>query len=354
MLGDAGEPQFPKDNNLKTLKNHLDKASQDDILIFLGDNIYNNGLRSINQITRSDDESKLLKLLQVTDDFPGNTFVLPGNHDWDNSGKDGFVNVINQQKLVNKYLESSMAFLPGGARPGPKLKRLSGSLILIAYDLQWFLHSLDKPDQQINSRKTFRMFFNHLKKMLASHQDKQIILASHHPFVTYGDHSKSATIKDLIFPLRFRDNRLMLPLPGIGYLFPFLHFNMPTQDLCHPTYHYIKRKILKLLDRYDNIYHVSGHDHSFQHSIRKGNHYIVSGSGSKISSIYPGKYLIDYRLKTGFAKLIFKKYGEVILEFWEPFHSDKMGQLLYKNVLKKYNSNFVLGTEAQVKVNQIA
>ena len=38
LMGDAGEPKFPEDKNLNFLTQKVANATEDDVLIFLGDN----------------------------------------------------------------------------------------------------------------------------------------------------------------------------------------------------------------------------------------------------------------------------------------------------------------------------
>jgi hypothetical protein len=77
------------------------------MLIFLGDNIYPNGMPK-----ESDKDyalqTKLEDQLDITKNFKGKTLVIPGNHDW-YSGLEG---LNTQEGLVKKYFDDKKAFLP--------------------------------------------------------------------------------------------------------------------------------------------------------------------------------------------------------------------------------------------------
>lgn len=82
LIGDAGnadEAQAQKTLNL--LKGKLDSADSNSMLIFLGDNIYPNGMPKEKDKGYDLARQKLEDQLAITKNFKGKTLVIPGNHD---------------------------------------------------------------------------------------------------------------------------------------------------------------------------------------------------------------------------------------------------------------------------------
>lgn len=337
LLGDAGEIQEATLHNLALLQAHLVQASQTSTFIMLGDNIYPNGLPPLPHPKRTEAELKLKMQLALTKNFLGNTVVLPGNHDWDQAGIEGRERVMRQEAFVQGYLQNDQAFQPKQGLPGPSELALNDDLTLIVLDFQWFLHLWNKSGVHNlpEERAMTEQVLHNLDRLIEKNRNKRVIFASHHPMYTYGTHGKPTTWKNFIFPLKNRrGKRLWLPLPGFSYLFPYCkRFKVSTQDLVHPRYHLLKEKIVKIIQKHPSIIHVAGHDHSLQHIYRDGVDYIISGSGSKTTAVYPGNYARFACSQNGFARLDFYSNQEVWLEFWGVSEANYEGERLYKQRL---------------------
>ncbi len=101
LIGDAGnadEPQAKETLNL--LKGKLDSADSNSMLIFLGDNIYPNGMPKESDKGYALAKQKLEDQLAITKNFKGKTLVIPGNHDW----YSGLSGLNAQESLVKKIL----------------------------------------------------------------------------------------------------------------------------------------------------------------------------------------------------------------------------------------------------------
>jgi len=81
LIGDAGEPK-PVDKNIAYLGEKPAQASENDVMIFLGDNLYPKGMPNPDDPDRSAMEAKLNPQLDLIKDFKGRSFMIPGNHDW--------------------------------------------------------------------------------------------------------------------------------------------------------------------------------------------------------------------------------------------------------------------------------
>jgi hypothetical protein len=76
--------------------------------------------------------------------------------------------------------------------------------------------------------------------------------------------------------------------------------------------------MLDIMAKYKGVINASGHEHYLQHYTNGDDHFIVSGSGSKLShkkvDIYKEDFFEDQQ--PGFAKLMFYADGSVKVEYW--------------------------------------
>tara|TARA_B100000497_G_C7570761_1_gene343915 strand:- start:161 stop:871 length:711 start_codon:yes stop_codon:yes gene_type:complete len=120
----------------------------------------------------------------------------------------------------------------------------------------------------------------------------------------------------MLFPLTDIKKSLYLPLPGLGFLYPFYRTAFGAkQDLPHPLYQRFKDEVLEALKGYDNVLIASGHEHALQYFQVDQNHFIVSGSGSKSSQLRKDKDAQFSSEKKGFSRVSFYDDGSADLEF---------------------------------------
>lgn len=338
LIGDGGKPKAATDN-LKVLKSQLESADEHSTLIFLGDNIYKDGLPDKDHSDRTIQEKKLLAQLEITKNFKGKTIVIPGNHDWGHSGKEGWDRVRNQTKFVKKYFDDKEVFFPKNGKPGPEEIELDEGLYLIVIDWQWILHEWEKPlTKDILVPHKVADILHDLYALLNAHKNDHVILAAHHPMYSYGPHGGKYDFKSHLFPLTAVNPSLYIPLPIIGSIYPVYRSTAGSlQDIPHPKYKAIRNTLETLLLRFPNVVYVSGHEHSLQH-IRKDNiNYIVSGSGSKVSYLKKkGKHLKFGESRHGFGKLKYNPSGAPALEFWAADEQSPMGEKIYSTNLYKF------------------
>ena len=105
LIGDAGKSGDNYNTPvLEALKDELKGADKNNAVIFLGDNIYPTGLPYETDPYRKEAEKIIKDQIKTTKKFKGKTIVLPGNHDWDQGGIDGFHNnttiAINHDETI--------------------------------------------------------------------------------------------------------------------------------------------------------------------------------------------------------------------------------------------------------------
>ncbi|MEO9965704.1 MAG: metallophosphoesterase [Reichenbachiella sp.] len=338
LIGDAGEPKLASEN-FATLEAELNKAGKNATVIFLGDNIYKDGLPDKDHKDRDQQEDKLLKQLEITKNFKGKTIIIPGNHDWDHSGKEGWDRVRNQSKKVKKYYDSKKVFYPKNGEPGPEEIKLDEGLFLIVLDLQWILHEWEKPltsDVLVPHKEAD--ILHDFYEMLEAHKNDHVIVAAHHPMYSYGPHGGKYPFKRHLFPLTALNPDLYIPLPVIGSIYPVYRSTAGSlQDIPHPKYKAIRNTIASVLSYYPNAIFVSGHEHSLQHIEKDKVNYIVSGSGSKVSYLKKkGKYLKFGESRRGFGAVSYLPSGQPKLEFWAADAQSPKGEKIYETSLYSF------------------
>ncbi len=298
LVGDAGEDTIPG-KALLMLKDELTK-NPNSTVVFLGDNVYPSGLKVNNKSSALHLESQL----QILKEYNGKVYFIPGNHDWDAQKRKGSKILKNQELYVEDYLKikttvenkDQETFLPKDGLPGPETVLLANGLRLIIIDTQWFLH-LYKKNSKGTKKETKELFYKRLDSILiaAKKNHEQVIVAAHHPIYTNGQHAKAKQ------PFRFLVNYTpfqVFGLLGINRLY--------SQDIAQPRYKKMRKNMLTIFNKYDNIAYVSGHDHNLQCFKEIGNRYVVSGSGSKRSHLLKRKKfnsIFQDDKKTGFIKL---------------------------------------------------
>jgi len=324
LIGDAGEPKNP-DQTLALLSEKTQNASSQDVLIFLGDNIYPKGLPDKEHPDRSEMEKKLIPQLEVIKSFPGRSIMLHGNHDWAQGRPYGWQNALNMQAFIKDYLGQDSVFLPNGGCPGPLEIPLNERAVIVVLNTQYFLHPWDKPDEDENCPNSSTIeALDHLKSVIQKHKGKHILLAAHHPVFTYGEHHGIFSFKDHL-----------KPIPILGSLEPlFRRFIGNIQDNTHPKYKAIMKQILNTMDEAHHVIHAAGHEHSLQLIETGGHHFIVSGSGSKTTFVKKRQFSQFARSENGFAILELAPSGMARVEYWGKNNGKIFEKTLYKKELR--------------------
>lgn len=326
FIGDAGYPKLPNDPNLGYLKEVTAEATENDVLIFLGDNTYPRGLPSKEHPAREINEDRLNASLEVMKEFKGKVFMIPGNHDWAHSGRDGWNQLLNMQRYVDNYMGRRGVFLPRGGCPGPLEINISPEILLVIMDTQYLLHRWDKPDQEDGcDAKSSADAILLLDDIVTRNMDKHVVVAGHHPMYSYGPHGSKYTFKQHLFPLTDLNKKLLIPLPVIGSIYPlFRSFFGSRQDLSNPRYKMVRNSMVDAFSKVENLIYISGHEHSLQYIKHDPNHYIVSGSGSKSSNAAAGLGTEFYAMAHGFASLTFSEEGKVNLAIYDGDEQEKI------------------------------
>ncbi len=286
LVGDAGEiNQVQK----AILQDAAGKAIPGKtIVLFLGDNIYPKGMEP----AASKKEAGQAVLRSQYEEMRKNNipvYFIPGNHDWDKSGPDGYEKMMLANQFISDQQDSLLQIIPGDACPGPYELKLSDKLVVIAMDSEWWLYPYDK--QTANSDcacKTKRDVLGKLNDIVQRNRNKIIIFATHHPFSSYGSHGGYYSLKENIFPFTDLNKNLYIPLPVVGSLYPLLRKAFPpAEDLKNVLYQDMIQGVDDILQQHPNVIHAAGHEHTLQ-LIQGDVLQVVSGAGSKSTPVKKG------------------------------------------------------------------
>ena len=248
FVGDAGAMRPSAEELLRQQASVLaDRLT----IIFLGDNVYFHGLPPAQDADYPRATNELNRQIQAARVAGARVVFVPGNHDWDDSGPDGWNAIRRQQSFVEGAL-GSRSFLPGNACPGPESTRVSEHFRLVALDSEWQLRSLEKPIDAQSGCPTYGS--EQIKQALANlvadtPPGVWNVVVQHHPLKSYG------IIRKADYP----------------------------QSMISEPYRRMRKDILDTLDPYrGRILCVAGHDHNLQviRGERGCRYFFISGSMS--------------------------------------------------------------------------
>ncbi|GAB3193974.1 hypothetical protein ABID22_000381 [Pontibacter aydingkolensis] len=342
LIGDVGAPDLDGEPSMILMRKQMEEAGMQSATIFLGDNVYHNGLPPVGSYDREISEKRLNAQLDILKGYEGEKYMIPGNHDWNHSGRGGLDYVIREQNHVNEYLtEENIVvggdfFVPGNGCPGPYEVKISDDLVLIAIDSEWWLHPFDRPygDNSNCGAATELDFLIQLEDVIEKNSGSDILIVAHHPLFTRGNHGGFFTLRDHLFPFTMLRDWMYLPMPVIGSIYPFARkYGGILQDIPHPRYQAYIQGLLNIFDKYDNIIYAAGHEHSLQYFKHNNLAHIVSGSGCKIQHVKGGGNATYTQAVKGFSKVLYYENGEVWTEFWEPEGKGETGRITFRTAL---------------------
>ncbi len=304
LIGDAGALKNGRQPVLSAIKEKI-KLDKRTTVLFLGDNLYTYGLPDEAYAGYTQAAATLDSQINVVKNTDAKAYFIPGNHDWNHEGRDGWNAVTREQAYIDSRGGKNVEFYPKDGCPGPIEIELSKDVIMVLMDTQWWLHLYDKPgiesDCPYNTKEDV---LNQLDDIISRNSKKMVLFASHHPFKSDGIHGGYFTWKQHLFPLTDLSNSLYIPMPIIGSIYPITRgiFGTP-QDLKHPAYQNMVRDLTRILKNHPNVIYAAGHEHNLQLIRDSSYNYIVSGSGNSTTRVSKSKHQVYGAAENGFATL---------------------------------------------------
>lgn len=322
LIGDAGELQGSTQPVVEWVKKHANLNDEKNTVLYLGDNIYPEGLPMEGEPYYADAKRILDEQINLVRGKKAKSFFVLGNHDWKGGKLGGWQQAINQQNYINGQELPNVQTWPREGCPGPTAVELSDKVVAVFVDSQWFLYVHEKPGPGSNcDAKTVEEFATELQEIAAQHPNQLMIIVMHHPMYTYGPHGGDYGWKEHLFPLTAAKPNLWIPLPVIGSIYPISRGVFGSlQDVRHPLYRNMVSVIEEAMKTHPNPIAVAGHEHSLQ-LIKKDNiPYVVSGSAINLSRVKQtnrkGNLLFSDVSRNGLAVLEVRKSGATEVKFY--------------------------------------
>ncbi len=350
LIGDAGNAKKGKSIPLfGPLKQELSQASENSSIIFLGDNIYPVGMPPKSHEEERDlAEHKLNVQLDMLEDFKGNIMFIPGNHDWAEYGLKG---LSRQERYIEKHLNTlrngtdddedknwEEYFFPNKGCGDPKVIEINEQLVVVLVDSEWWLRDWNI-DQSINEgceTKTRAGFYREFEEIVRKYRNKNVLIAMHHPLYSNGQHGGHYTANNHIFPLRFINKGLHIPLPVLGSAIAFFRGTIGVpQDLANAKYKDMKSDMLTALRKNGSYIIASGHEHTLQYIERDNQQFIISGSGSKENAASTGSDGDFAYGRLGYSKIDFYEDGSAWLYFYAMNDAKNSIEEVYRKKIKE-------------------
>jgi len=339
LMGDGGGASLdPRSEILLHLEKMLIETGEKGAVVFVGDNLYPDGLPAEDYNKRDVLEEKLVAQLEAVKRFPGRIIFMPGNHDWESSGEAGLEYINRQERFIEEYLNRGNTFLPDDGYPGPVQVTLTqfkdengdiSELNFIVLDTHWWLHPHEKPfpESSDSEEEAKEIAGTELERLISRNAGNEVIIGSHHPMETYGRHGGKFPVKTHFLP----------PVGGSLYI-AYRKIRGYPQDVPHRTYSQMKDDILKATEDHKGLILAAGHEHSLQFVPFEegGNPYyqIVSGSATKSSFVKKLSGPVHTFQEYGFAVLRYFPDRSKRLEFY-----NDTGEKLFDKVLPPQESD---------------
>lgn len=290
LIGDAGDATLnPLSGTLRTMSEKLAEIDSSGAVVFLGDNIYPDGLPPEDSEHRPELDERLLAQIETVKDFGGPVYFIPGNHDWQSAGEEGLEYIRRQEDFIEKYMARGNTFLPDDGYPGPvsvtlldknEVAGIDYSIGLVIMDTHWWLHPYKKPmpDEAENENEAKEWILKNLNEQMLQFKNDELVFSSHHPLYSFGRHGSK-------FPLK---THLVPPVFGSIYALYRNIWGYPN-DISHKNYSGMKEGILTAASENRSVIFTGGHEHSLSfipiEEEGKQYHQIVSGSGTRYSYV---------------------------------------------------------------------
>ena len=307
LVGDAGEADGVGSPVLQKLANEVESWSESlardsaVAVVFLGGNVYPNGYNDPSEGDYPRDSVRLGNEIATVTGPQARAYLTPaifisGNHDWANtSGPVALARLRNLETRLQRERAAGtlVELMPGAGLGGPEYVDLGQSVRIVFLDTQWWL-------AEGQDERGILEAYQRLAEVMADSDDRDVIVAAHHPMVTGGEHGGA---------LGFRST--------VGVRWLLSRTGAIRQDLTSLTYQGMIGGFREAFSRGGApLVYAAGHDHNLQviAAVETGDpeFTLVSGSGSKLSTPLrrvPGMHFGV--AAPGYMRVVFRRDGAV-------------------------------------------
>lgn len=319
LIGDAGAPAAPPDSEPVLVALRAEAAAvPNPVIVFLGDNVYPDGMPDSADAGRPDAERRLGAQVDVLPDSARGIFV-PGNHDWAGNAADGWERVRRQGRYLAGRRDAVVALVPADGCPGPVAVDLGATLRLVVLDTQWWLRDGPRPLDPTSScgADSEAEVVDSLRTLLRGAGTRRRVVIGHHPLESGGPHGGHFNFQDHVFPLTAWKGWLWIPLPIIGSAYPFARGSgVSDQDVSGPSYRRLRATLDSVFRDVPPLVYAGGHDHAQQVIGGTSAGYLLVTGGGYYGHTSPVAWRNGTRFaasKSGYMRLDVQRDGRVRL-----------------------------------------
>ncbi len=242
-------------------------------------------------------------IIGLAKDFPEVTFhFVPGDRDWDKSGRDGFNCVKRIENYVTGQGLTNINWPLTDGCPGPELVELSSEVSLLMINTQWWNHPYDKPlpaEAECASADS-EIVIEEALALIKENRDRNLILTGHYPPESQGRFGGEFPAVDQFKP------------PLLGSIMLSWRQNVGTpEEIDNKRLSPLRKALRNNNGLFAGLFFVGAQDKS-QQLLRYRENYIINagaaGAGDWVASHDPA---IHTSREAGFTELVFGADGAV-------------------------------------------
>ena len=272
--GAHGEESSP---TLDQLEARLKTADpKHDVVVFTG-NYARTDMPEEGDGSRAAVERAVMAHVKATKAFAakgGRVYYLPGHLDFAAGGTKA---VKRLRKFLNAaYGEPTEDVMPEAACGEPAVIDLNDGLGLALVNSQWWMQEWnDDPHAnqgcKVKTREAFGLYF---RDALNGYRTRRLVIASHHPLLSYGEFGDSFSLQSHLKPA---------PIVGTAGVI-LSQVGLVPQHQNHPRVHAFVKLLTSETARYGSFVFASGHDESLQLLTVEGQTQIITGTSGTAAS----------------------------------------------------------------------
>ncbi|WP_400191244.1 hypothetical protein [Hymenobacter sp. B81] len=290
-------------HRLRALRLTLERETGPFTVVHLGDIVGNEGLTEKADTSSAALRARADALVALVKGLPrGRIYFVPGDKDWNNSGRDGQKTVRRLEKYLEQQLPGQNAFLPSNGCPGPEIVDVAPLVRLVALNTPWWSHPFDRPEAPDTDCKTMSAeeFREQLQDVLADTRGRHVLLVGHQPVVSNGPYGGYQPLKRHLAP------------PVLGTVYAAYRQNVGSpRDMASPGYQAFRQTMLSVLKEHPGTLYAAAHDFSLQLNDHEGSYHLVSGSFARTEPVASNRRALVNASQAGFTRLDYFADGTV-------------------------------------------
>jgi hypothetical protein len=260
---------------------------------------------------------------------------VPGEAVW--NGAEEWPRIRQQEKLMREAWGKDAEWqIPSHGCPGPEWFSPDSTLTLMALNSTWFLRDDGRRPSESDAACPFynsTESWDEVDDFIEAHPDRNILVAGHHPVLSYGQYAGFRQWRRHLFPFDSNRRTSWLPLPILGSFYKAYRHNIGFRDdLTTMSAEEYSRRMKRVFMGYDNLVYVSAHENDLQVLRIGDNYFLNSGSMSGGQPVSTGPETMYASSRRGYMELAYFPDGAVSLHI----HTLVRGTAIHTDTLRLF------------------